>query len=443
MAKLNKSHSQLTKNVVSLTVVQIANYVLPLISVPIIVRIIGPDSYGKINFAVSFIAYFQLIISYSFEFTATRKIAKDPDNQAYRNEVFNDVFHTQCILFVIAAITFLGLLYTVPALSENKILFVFTFFICISTLFTQNWLFQAMQDLTKVAILNLVSKIIFTVSVLLVVREKEDYIWQPFLIGVIQISIAVFSFIWAFKLYNIKFLKISFNRIINVLNDGKAIFASLVFVNLYSYTSVVILGFYETPKNVGYFTAAERLILIVRSVLTMPLALAFYPFVGKAFAENREAGLRIVQKLIPFIFYSLGLVTIAMILLAPIFIPLFYGDKFLESISIFQTLAVIPLLFSLNNVLGIQIMMNLNMDKQFFLISAAAAVVSVCFNIAFIEKLGYMSTTFAWLITEIFLFVTMYFMLRRHNLNPINFNYFKLPFFLEYLQLLKARISRK
>jgi len=34
----------LVKNILSLSIVQIANYVLPLASVPIIVRIIGPDS---------------------------------------------------------------------------------------------------------------------------------------------------------------------------------------------------------------------------------------------------------------------------------------------------------------------------------------------------------------------------------------------------------------
>ena len=443
MFKLNKSQSRLTKNILSLTVVQIANYLLPLISVPVIVRIIGPDSYGNINFAVSFIAYFQLMICYSFEFTATRKIAKDPDNEAYRTEVFNNVFYTQCILFVISVITFVCLLYTVPALYENKILFVFTFLLSISTLFTQNWLFQAMQDLTKVAILNLVGKFLFTVSVLLVIREKSDYIWQPFLIGIIQIGIAVYSFIWAIRLYNIKFLKFSWNKILSILDDGKAIFASLVFVNLYSATSLVILGFYETPRNVGYFSAASRLITIFRSVLSMPLALAFYPYVGKAFAESHEKGIRIVQKLVPFIIVGLGIVTIAVILISPYFITLFYGEEFINTIFIFQILAVIPVIFSLNNVLGIQIMMNLNMDKQFFWISAGGAVVSVSLNFLFVERFGYMCTTLTMVFTEVFLLVTMYFTLRYHKLNPINPDYFKFSIIVEYFQLLKSRISKK
>ena len=84
----NKSRKQLTRNVFSLTVVQIATYVLPLISVPVISRIIGPGKYGAINFAAAFIVYFNLLISYSFDFTATRKIAKDPDNEQNRQVDF-------------------------------------------------------------------------------------------------------------------------------------------------------------------------------------------------------------------------------------------------------------------------------------------------------------------------------------------------------------------
>jgi len=437
----SKSNKQLTKNVFSLAIVQVATYVLPLISVPVISRIIGPGKYGSLNFAAAYILYFILLVSYSFDYTATRKIARDPDNEQYRSIVFSEVFYTQCLLFVFSTIVFAVMLYTVPELKTNKIVFVFTYFTCIATLFTQNWLFQAMQDLSKIALFNLISKLLFTAAILLVVRRNEDYIWQPFIIGAIQIVVSAWCFIWAFRRYKIKFVKVPIARCIRLLLEDRVVFFSLVFVNLYSSTNTVILGLYQSAEQVGYYTAAQRLIIVAQSVLAMPLAQAFYPFVGKAFGEGRKQGLRVVQKMVPLIIFIFGIASIVMLVLGPLVIRAFYGHKFEAAIPVFEILAVVPLIFSLNNMLGIQIMMNLGMDKLYFKITATAGILSVLLNLLIIKHWGYMGSAINWLFTEIFLLICMYFMLRRERLNPINFQYFKLSVIGEYLQLARKNLT--
>ena len=62
------------KNVFSLGVVQLCNYVFPFITVPIVSRIIGPDKFGVINFAAVFMTYFTLLINFGFDLSATRAI---------------------------------------------------------------------------------------------------------------------------------------------------------------------------------------------------------------------------------------------------------------------------------------------------------------------------------------------------------------------------------
>ncbi|MBC6111850.1 flippase [Pedobacter fastidiosus] len=429
----NKSKKQLTKNLLSLTIVQVATYVLPLVSVPVVSRIIGPARYGEINFAAAYIAYFTLLISYSFDFSATRKISKDPNNIDNRNRVFSEVFYTQCLLFLFSTLAFIALLYSVPELKSNKTIMIFSYSLCISTLFTQNWLFQAMQDLSKVALFNLISKVLFTITILMIVRKNGDYIWQPFLIGVIQSIIAIWSFLWAFKNYKIKFVKIPFRACLKVLWEERIIFFSLVFVNFYSTTNTVILGLYQNVEQVGYYTAAQRLIIIAQSVLAMPLAQAFYPYIGKAFGASKDEGMRVAQKLIPLIIIFIGVASVIMLILGPFVIRIFYGSKFEQAIPIFQILTIVPLIFSLNNVLGIQIMLNLKMDKAFFKVTAAAGILSILLNLLMIKQWGYIGTTFNWLITEVFIFISMYIILKRAGLNAINLEYFKFSSLNEYL----------
>jgi O-antigen/teichoic acid export membrane protein len=440
---LNKSTRQLTRNIFSLTVVQIATYVLPLISVPVISRIIGPDKYGIINFGAAFVAYFTLIITYSFDFTATRKLAKKPNDTEYRNLVFSEVFYTQCILFTVSTIIFVILLFTVSELKSNQIVMAFSYLLCVSILFTQNWLFQAMQDLSKVAIFNLLSKVLFTVALLIFVRKNEDYIWQPFIIGIIQMIVAIWSFFWAIKKYKIKLIRLPLIKSWQVIVEERIIFFSLVCVSLYTYTNTVILGFFQSAEQVGYYTSAQRLIIIAQSVLTMPLAISFYPFIGKAFGESKESGLRVAQKLIPLIVIVIGIASIGMFLLGPFVIRMFYGSKFEASIPIFQIITIIPLFAALNNVLGVQIMLNMSMDKVFLRISASAGALSVILNLLTVRRWGNMATTFNWLFIEAFLFMAMFFVLKSKGLNPINLQYFKFSSMRQYIEPVRAKFFNK
>src|SRR5438046_2023213 len=110
---MHKNRIGLLKNISSMGVVQIANYAFPLITVPIVARIIGPDNFWVINFSASFIAYFTLLIGFGFDLTATRKVAADPFNEDNRNKVFSEVFITQCMLLLLSLIIFLICLFEI------------------------------------------------------------------------------------------------------------------------------------------------------------------------------------------------------------------------------------------------------------------------------------------------------------------------------------------
>jgi PST family polysaccharide transporter len=190
---------------------------------------------------------------------------------------------------------------------------------------------------------------------------------------------------------------------------------------------------------VGYYTSAQRLIIIAQSVLTMPIALAFYPYIGKAFANSRAEGLAVAQKLVALIVIGMGVASLIMFILGPFVINAFYGHQFQAAIPVFQILTVVPLLFALNNVMGIQIMLNLGMDKYFFKITAVAGILSVLLNLLMIRKWGYIGSTLNWLFTEVFLLVSMYVVLRYKSLNPLNAKYFR-PF---AIRELLTHISRR
>lgn len=74
--KNNKDVRILTANFASLTFLQVFGYVFPLLTYPYLARVIGSEGFGYIALASSIICYFQTVVDFGFNFTATRDIAK-------------------------------------------------------------------------------------------------------------------------------------------------------------------------------------------------------------------------------------------------------------------------------------------------------------------------------------------------------------------------------
>jgi len=60
--------STVAKNATSLYIIQFAQYILPLITVPYLVRVLEPSGYGLVAFCQSFIAYFIILTDFGVHF---------------------------------------------------------------------------------------------------------------------------------------------------------------------------------------------------------------------------------------------------------------------------------------------------------------------------------------------------------------------------------------
>jgi len=404
--------NNLVKNILSLGVVQVANYVLPLVSIPIIVRIIGPNNYGIINYYNSFVAYFILLINYGFEYSGTRFIAIEKDDILKRNQHFTKILCAKCLLFFVSiAIFSISILFISKSADETKVA-IYTFLIAISWVLSPNWFYQGMQQLTKVALFNFSSKIIFTVLILVIIREKSQYAWQPLILSLTQIFVSLISMLYAVRKFKISFQIIEFKSIMQLLWEDRMIFFSMLATNLYTDTNIVVLGLFETKENVGYFTAAWKLLFVFLVIVSFPVSQAMFPYIAETFSKNINKGIEQIKRILPIVIYiSLGL-SIILYCSAGILIHGFYGGRFTPTILVFRILTIVPVLSFINTTLGLQTMVNLKMDKAYFAIIFSGGIFSVVFNIVIIHFFGYIGCAWSWIVAETIIAIVLNYYLK-------------------------------
>lgn len=407
---LRDKNKKILKNVFSLSGVQLANYAFPLITVPYVVRVIGPEKYGVINFAQAFIGYFSLVINYGFDLTATREVAKHRDDLAELSKIFWNVIWVKILLFFLSTGFFVGVMSLSQKLQLDPRLYVLTYLVNIGFIFFPTWFFQGIEELSKTAMFDFITRIIFTGLIFLLIRRASDYYFFPVCISVGQIAVGIAAFWYALRTKHLTFIPPRMKEAFNFAKDGFLVFVSMVVVNFYTLSNTVVLGFLATDLEVGMFSSAYRVISIILVLSIVPVTQTLYPHVGGLFAENNskeDKSIRLLE-----IALLLGgvsfLVSLGTLFLGPLAVKIIFGGKFSQAVPVLRTMSFIPFIIGLSNVFGVQGMLNLKLDKVFLAITSLGAVVCIVLNLIFVPIFREEGTAFAWVITEILITIATY-----------------------------------
>lgn len=401
------SWSRFARNVASLGSVQLANMLLPLLTVPYVVRIIGPDRLGLLNFAQAYTAYFTLLINYGFEMSAVRAIAADRTNRALVNRIFSEVMLGKALLWVLASVLFAILTLQVPELRTHFWLHFWTYLSCAGYVLFPIWLFQAMEDLGRVALLNLAVRVLFAASVLLLIREPEDYFYQNLSLSGAQILVSLVALRMAVRRFRVAFILPTAARMCARFREDLMLFLSSLTITLYANSTVFLLGLVSTAYSVGIFSAGVRLESIARSFVGLALNQAFFPIAAREFGKSRATGVSAIQRLFFPLVLLLCAISLAIWLVAPWFITFFYGAGFSEAVAVLRIVAVLTLTIGVSNLLGFHTMINLRLDRAFFAITAGGAVLGVGLTVLLAQRFDHLGAAWAWVIVEAYTTLAM------------------------------------
>ncbi len=362
-------------NAASVMAVQAGSYLLPIINIPYLLRVIGPEHYGLIAFSQAVMMYFVTLNDYGFNLSATRELAVHRDDPVLRSELYSAVMTIKCSLCVLSFLILCALVHFVPRFHSNGPVFFASFGIVVGTMMFPQWFFQGIEKMYWISMVNLTANLVFTFGIYFLVRNSSDYLIAAIVQAAGRVLAGILGLIILFSTEHVKVSAPTLAQLRHRLFDGWHLFMSTAAATLYTSSNAVVLGFVSGMTEVGYFSAAYK-IFAAGQMLVSPMCQAIYPHVCSLAHRSRELAVDYLRKALVVI----GGLTFAggllVLFLAPLIVRIAMGAKYMASVPVLQFMAMTPFACAINNIYGTQGMLNFGMKPQY----SRTIVISAFFN---------------------------------------------------------------
>jgi len=410
-----KTRRRLFENFLSLSFLQFANYIFPLITLPYLVRVLGPEKYGLIAFAQAFIGYFQILTDYGFNLSATREISINRENKEKVSEIFSSVMIIKFFLLLLSLGLMIIIVFSFKKFRQDWLIYYLTFGMVLGQTLFPIWFFQGMERMKYITFLNVLAKLIFTIAIFIFVKKASDYLYVPLLNSLGFIVAGVLALWIVFKDFGVFFRIPNFKDLKYQLKEGWYIFISTVAISLYTISNTFILGLFTNNTIVGYYSAAEKIIRAIQGFLA-PISQTIYPYVSKLMNESKEIGVKFIRKVTLLIGGFSFILSFFIFMFADLIVRIILGSQFTESIIVLRIIAFLPFIIGLSNVFAVQGIIAYGNVKIIPKITFVGAISNVILAILLVKLLQAIGVAISLVLAEILVTIVSFYYLRRLDL---------------------------
>lgn len=383
-----KKYKQVIENFFSLSVLNAVNIVLQLITLPYILSIVGKANYGIYSYVFMVVQYIILFSTYGFNFSATKKISLLRDDNAAVTSIYNAVIGCKMLIAIVLVVAVVLCSGWVFEEEIGFVMFLLGIGMIVGDILNPVWLFQGMEKMKFMTLVNSSSKIIFTVLVFFVVRSVDDFYLLILLNSCGYLLAGILSVFLAYKQFNVRLGVPHFGDMIAQFKDGGAMFGSTFGMNLYRNAHVLILKHFASNEAVGLFSAAEKVIHGFQSVI-QPAAQALFPHMSLKFKDkNTKERLSLMKKvMMPLVGLSI-VAALFVYIFAPWISDILCGKDFRECIPLIRIMSLVIIFGEVNCIAGIVGLVNMDRQNYFFRSVLVTGVCSCLITLALVHSCG-------------------------------------------------------
>lgn len=373
---------------------QLLVIVLPVITTPYITRVFSSDDLGSYGYYNSIVTYFILLATLGVANYGTKEIS------GHRKEVkktFWGIYSLQVLSTCLAVTLYIIVCLLVPSMN-NPIAYILGFSL-LSRGFDISWLFQGLEDFKKITARNTMVKLLGVVSIFLFVKKPSDLYLYIILLVAYDLLGQLSMWLPAREHIRKPHLDIAYAK--EHIKPVILLFLPQIAISLYITLDRTMLGALSSTKDVGIYDQALKLLNILLTLVTS-LGSVMLPRVSNLLSSGNQ---KAVNKLHEMSFLVYNLVIFPMIagilIVNKDFVQFFLGQDFQDARYAIAIMVFRMFFIGWTNIMGIQILIPHNRNREFMLSTTIPAIFSVGLNLLLIPPpLGYIGASIVSVATE-------------------------------------------
>ena len=397
--------------------VHVATYFLPLLVIPFVARVLGPEQWGWLSMFQSFALYASMLIEYGFGLSGTRDVARLRTDPAARARILADVTAAKFILIAALSAIIAVLWFSVPLFRNHARLFAAAVFFAFAQGASVVWYLQGAGQTARIAKAEVASRSVATLAVFVFLRQPDQG-WLLLLFNGMAALSSVFIGFLCLRV-DIPLLRPTWSGGVHALRSGLSMFFFRSAVSLYTLGNAFILGLFVPPQMVGFYAGAER---ISKGFLGLmqPLSQSLFAQLNRRLHDTESDPLRLGRLSVVLLAGVGAVLGLVIWIAAPLLVRILLGPGFEASVAPLRILAFLPFLVGLGTALGMNWMLPRGLDRQFNTVVALAGLLNVALAFLLAPGLQHIGMCIAVTASEAFVVVGCFSYLRTLRIDPFS-----------------------
>ena len=377
------------------------SFLFPLVTSMYVIRTIGKQNYGEIQYVRSVVSYFTLIASLGIFGYAAREGAKVRDDrqkfQAFSNEIFTISF-----LSTATALVLLTLFLVFFKKSVNPVLYIIGAAPIAFSLIGRDWINTVYEDFFYVTVRYLAASLVSMALIFVFVRAESDFVLYFLMVNAVTCVLSCLNCVRTRRYSRMGFAPAGeFKKHLNpiFLNSFSGIA-----LKIYLSSDVTLLGILVSKEAVAVYSVAATIYAMVKQVSNSVISVTIPRLSYYTGVKDDDRFHALIEKIVDYVLVLVIPSTVGLFELRSHAMVFIGGSQYSEGGMTLAVLALALPFAVLANVHAQGVLLPRRKEKLFFRATVISAALNIGLNFVLLPIIGHLGAAVTTLLSEAVMF---------------------------------------
>lgn len=275
---------------------QFIGLIIPLYLASFLIKTCGSANFGKSAFVLSIAFLLNVIIDFGADVILVKEVSENRNHTQNKNLIVTKAYFGRLPLVVLLLIISVVLINTIPFLTKDKYIYLFTLPVFIGQYLNPIWFFQGINEFYFISTSNIINKVLYLVLIVFFIADPADILYVNLFFGLSLIFTSLLGLFYIYITKKATITSVTIQDLLQYFHRDFSFLISQLFLAFKNYSPIIIIGSLGGFYEAGIFRVLEQIIAPIRTYMQMFFRF-FYPKMCFYFSENYETGLNYWKKI--------------------------------------------------------------------------------------------------------------------------------------------------